>query len=81
VRFVDENDRSYGISSDTATQASLMQQGKISFRTCFKSVMIPASYILKLASKPYSPFHTFKNAVEDWLLRETLGAIGHYTVM
>jgi hypothetical protein len=64
----------------------MIQQGKISFRTCFQAVLIPASYVLFLAGKDYAAAtgpgpKCFRDAFAHWMLCETLNAIGSHTIM
>jgi hypothetical protein len=84
VRFVTDNDPSYG---DNQNRAAMISQGKISFRTCFQTVAIPASHVLFLASSAYPSSGSehepacFRDAFDHWMLCEILGAIGGHTMM
>jgi hypothetical protein len=84
VRLVADNDPSYG---NDQNRTAMIRQGKISFRTCFQTVLIPASYVLVLAGKHYSASATgseptsFRDAFDHWMLCETLNAIASHTIM
>jgi hypothetical protein len=61
----------------------MMRHGKVSFKTCYHTAHIPASYIIQLAAMDYSNDTepgSFRDAVHDWLLCEILNAIGNHTV-
>lgn len=78
VEFVEDNDPSYGTS---AIRTAMIDEGKINFKTCFSKVLIPASYIIRLAIQNSSlDSHIFQRAVDHWLLCEVLNAIGNHTV-
>jgi len=80
VRFVADNDISYGSSQFAA---SMMRHGKVSFKTCYQTAQIPASYVIKLASKDYADDtrpSSFREALHHWFLCEILSAIGNHTV-
>jgi hypothetical protein len=80
VRFVADNDISYGSGQFAA---SMMHLGKVSFKTCYQSAHIPASYVIKLASKDYANDTmpgSFCEALDHWFLCEILSAIGNHTV-
>jgi len=60
--------------------------GKISFRTCFAAVRLPAAYITQLARDTYpsvqpSGPQSFKEAFDFWFLCEVLNAIGGHTML
>lgn len=60
----------------------MIKHGKISFKTCFHQVYIPASYVIMLAKeKIHTPGDTkiFTAAFDMWLLCELLGAIGGHS--
>jgi hypothetical protein len=80
VRFVTDNDPSYG---DSQNWAAMINQGKISFRTCFQTAHIPASHVLFLASRAYPSAEaaSFRDAFDHWMLCEMLSAIGGHTMM
>jgi len=64
--------------AENADQGQLMAlQGRISFRTCSKSVCFPACWILGLAAESdHTPFH---DCFDHWVLTEILEVIrGHY---
>lgn len=64
-------------------RASMLAQGKISFRTCTYHAQIPISYLAALARATYSPEvepHTLLDAIHHWFLVETLGAIGGHSM-
>jgi hypothetical protein len=61
----------------------MAHNGKIGFRTCTQTVLIPTSYIIRLASTLYSAStepHSFSDAIDHWLLCEILNAIGNHTI-
>jgi hypothetical protein len=87
VTFVGPDDLGYEPS--TELRGVMMRQGKISFRTCFRSARIPLSHLVDLCSRSYpakdkggsniEPF-TMQQAIDDWLLVEILNGIGDHTV-
>jgi hypothetical protein len=78
ICFVDNNDSEYA-SSDM--RAGMIESGKINFRTCFSKTLIPATFIIGIASHFSSSGSTdFQNAIDHWLLCEVLNAIGNHTV-
>lgn len=57
-------------------------KGKLSFWTCYHCVLIQASHLISLATYDYpsrSESSTFWEALDPWLLCETLDAIGNHT--
>lgn len=79
IIVVDDDDELY---TDNESQRALaLSLGKISLRTCFRTVRLPGSYILKLAQQSYSAGTeptSFRSAFNNWLLCELLGGIGGY---
>jgi hypothetical protein len=62
---------------------AMLREGKVCFRTCFQRVLIPASYVIMLATKAYSTTNeprSFREAFDHWLLCEILNAIGNHTI-
>lgn len=64
----------------------MLAAGKISFRTCSRSVRLPGSYILGLAQASYSLSvsgepRTFVEAFDHWFLCEILTAIGGHSML
>lgn len=61
----------------------MMQQGKISFRTCLRTASIPYTYLLSLATAEYPSEKgpSFDVAFQHWFLCECLGAIGGHTFL
>lgn len=68
----------------------MLRNKKICFRTCFRAVYIPISFVDEMAAADYTvdpndgSTHrpaSFRQAFEHWLLCEILGAIGGHTVM
>ena len=62
----------------------LASQGTLSYRTCVRCVLIPASYILTLVNNDYdlqTEPRTFPNAVDHWLLVQILSVIGFHTTL
>jgi hypothetical protein len=60
----------------------MFRQGKLCFRTCFQRVLIPASYVIRLATAAYSTItepRSFCDAFDHWLLCKILNAIGNHT--
>ncbi|KAJ7667002.1 hypothetical protein DFH06DRAFT_1185214 [Mycena polygramma] len=86
VSWVGPNDAGYDPSA--AQRATMMDEGKIAFRTCFRTARIPVIYLIELGRRSYpaqdkegnsiEPF-TLHQAVEHWLLVEILGGIGDHT--
>ena len=72
----------YGQDEDI--HAMLAQQGKIYFRTYIQHVIIPASYVIKLANTAYTADgaepSSFRAALDHWLLCEVLDTIGNHTI-
>jgi hypothetical protein len=70
---------------DERIRAVMAQQGKICFRTCVQRVIIPASYVIKLANTAYTADgaepSSFRTALDHWLLCEVLDAIGNHTIV
>ncbi|KAJ3503361.1 hypothetical protein NLJ89_g8472 [Agrocybe chaxingu] len=63
---------------------AMMQEGKLSFKTCFKQVRFPLPYIAKLAAADYSPEvepASFQMAFNHWVLCEVLNGIGDHTMI
>ncbi len=74
----------YGLTS--ARHAAFVSEGKICFRTCFRSAFIPASYVVKLAEQNYEDVtqgqpSSFTDAFEYWILTEILCSIGGHTIL
>ena len=65
----------------------MLAAGKISFRTCPRSVHLPGSYILGLAQASYPALsvsgepRTFAEAFDHWFLCEILAAIGGHSML
>lgn len=81
VFLCDDNDNSYAESS---SRQAMMQEGKISFRTCFGEARVPASYLVRLGEKEYqaeSEPASLKAALHHWLLVECINAIGGHSMM
>ncbi|EPQ49961.1 hypothetical protein GLOTRDRAFT_123678 [Gloeophyllum trabeum ATCC 11539] len=80
ISVVTDDDVNYA----QGNQDWMAREGKISFRTCFRQVRMPASYIIQLATAVYDGTtepRDFMSAIEDWLLTETLNAIGGHSFM
>ncbi|KAJ7650550.1 hypothetical protein FB45DRAFT_730675, partial [Roridomyces roridus] len=88
VHWVGPNDTAY--YDDPIARARFMQYGQIAFRTCFKTVRIPAMHLIHLCNSSYpahddegnevEPF-TRDQAIEHWLMMQFAGAIGGATYM
>ena len=66
--------------AENGVQGELMAlQGRISFRTCSKSVRFPARWILGLAAE--SDHIPFQNRFDHWVLTEILEAIGGHSIL
>ena len=69
---------------DAHLHSVMARQGKICFRTCAQCVIIPASYIVKLANTAYTSDgaepSSFCAALDHWLLCEFLDAIRNHTI-
>ncbi|KAF8157478.1 hypothetical protein K438DRAFT_2074346 [Mycena galopus ATCC 62051] len=88
VHFVGPDDEGY--HNDEATRRSLMKQGVIAFRACFRTVRIPIIFLAELCSRSYPaqdeggndiwPF-TVEQAIENWLFLQTLNGIGAHTIL
>lgn len=79
--LVDDDDDGY---ADSRRRSAMIAQGKISFRTCIKDARLPASHLIRLAQVTYVPSkepHSFMDAVNHWLLVETLTAIGSHSMV
>ena len=63
----------------------MLAEGKISFRTCTRSVKLPGSHILRLARRAYSLSSeepkTFAQAFDHWFLCEILAGIGGHSML
>lgn len=70
-------------TGDPRTRDVMIRQGKISFRTCFRSASIPYTFLLALASDTYPSERgvTFDAAFEHWFLTECLSVIGGHTML
>jgi hypothetical protein len=79
VSFVDDDNPLYAAQN---LRAAMIAEGKVSLKTCFCKVLIPASHIVRLAlrASPHVDVSVFRNAVNHWLLCELLNAIGNHTV-
>ena len=63
---------------------ALANMGTVSFRTCFRSVRFPASYLVQLATARYNPGSepaSFIDAYHSWLLIEILNSIGNHSIV
>jgi hypothetical protein len=61
----------------------MIRNGKVSFKTCYQTALIPASYVIHLASEDYANDTepgSFREALHHWFLCEILNAIGNHTV-
>ena len=62
----------------------MASKGKFSYATCFQSVYIPISYVLRLAKATYpdpsGEPESFVEAVQHWILCEILNAIGAHMI-
>ena len=76
---VSDTDRQY--VNQEADRAPALEAGKLSFRTCFGTVRLPGSYLIRLAKEEY-PSATepisFKLAFENWLLCELLEGVNNH---
>ena len=63
----------------------LASRGKITFRTYFQKALLPLSYVLTLASAAYpapgGEPKTFRDAVDHWLMIESLNDIGNHFML
>jgi hypothetical protein len=65
----------------------MLAAGKISFRTCSRTVRLPGSYILELAQASYPVLsvsggpRTFTEAFDHWFLCEILAALGGHSML
>ena len=85
IAITPEDDPLY---ADNRNREVMLTEGRICFRTCLKSVRIPASYIIKLASTSYLPNspasgkpQDFITAFHHWIFIETLAAIGGHSLI
>ena len=71
--------------SDPQYRTIMLAAGKISFRTCPRTVKMPGSYILKLARYAYPSSsgepQTFAQAFDHWFLCEILSGIGGHSML
>ena len=75
-----DNDSDYSPYSHRTAMANM---GTLSFRTCFRTVRFPASYLVQLATAHYSPGSepaSFIDAYHSWLLIEILSSIGNHSM-
>ncbi|KAJ7323309.1 hypothetical protein DFH08DRAFT_711904, partial [Mycena albidolilacea] len=81
VHFILPDDAFY--SDNSASSASNMRQGLISFRTCSRCARIPMSTLLDLhfVTYPTADAATFEQAVDNWFLLQTLNAIGKVSML
>ncbi|KAJ7145453.1 hypothetical protein C8R46DRAFT_1045410 [Mycena filopes] len=79
VHFVLPRDSNYTDSSDPDVSASHMRQGTISFRSCLRVARIPMVKLVELF-KTEAPAD-FENAVDSWLLLQTLNGIGKVSML
>ncbi|KAJ3823145.1 hypothetical protein F5880DRAFT_1482781, partial [Lentinula raphanica] len=64
--------------------ARLLNHGTISFKTCTRTMQIPASYLLKLLTASYdsrSEPRNVKDSIFQWFLVQILSGIGSYNVI
>ncbi|KAJ3859235.1 hypothetical protein EV359DRAFT_68337 [Lentinula novae-zelandiae] len=65
-------------------QNAYLSLGTCAFKTCTRSIKIPASFLIKLIRASYDPHSECKDArtaVHHWLLVEMLDAVGSYTTV
>ncbi|KAH9950526.1 hypothetical protein B0H21DRAFT_686429, partial [Amylocystis lapponica] len=80
VKFVDNDNPQYCENADL--RDIMIGEGKLSFHTCYRTVLIPLSYIADISEKSISEDNgQFHRAVSHWLLCEILGAIGSHTIL
>ncbi|KAF8230858.1 hypothetical protein L208DRAFT_1473398, partial [Tricholoma matsutake] len=63
---------------------TMLENGKICFRTCLKEARLPLSWLVKLACHRYSGDvepSSFHAAVHHWLLCECINAIGSHSIL
>ncbi|KAJ3964445.1 hypothetical protein EV361DRAFT_978731, partial [Lentinula raphanica] len=80
-----EDDNEFYISPRTQMEQrdEYISLGTCSFKTCTRSLRIPASYLIKLLHASYNPFSEYdsaKTAIHHWLLVQMLDAIESYTI-
>jgi len=85
---VEDDDESYMRLSDDPVLAADRRQhilsGSCAFKTCSRSLRIPASYFISLLRATYDPSTELKDArtaVHHWLLVQILDAIGNYNTL
>lgn len=61
----------------------MMQQGKVSFRTCFRTALIPYKHLISLATAVYPSEQgmSFDIAFHHWFLIECLSAVGGHSIL
>lgn len=64
----------------------MASMGTLSFRTCFRAVRFPASYLVQLATAHYTGIPgsepaSFIDAYHSWFLIEILSAIGNHSMV
>ncbi|KAH9929367.1 uncharacterized protein B0H18DRAFT_953554 [Fomitopsis serialis] len=86
VWIVGDTDSQYYCSN--AIRQHCIDEGRISWRTCFREAAIPASYFHRLAELSYGPDTaaagmpgSLRAAIQNWLLLEILGSIGGHTFL
>ncbi|KAJ3902275.1 hypothetical protein F5879DRAFT_1044026 [Lentinula edodes] len=85
IQLVEDNDPFYLPSRiGRELQDAYLSSGTCAFKTCTRSIKIPASFLIKLIRASYDPHSECKDArtaVHHWLLVEMLDAIGSYTTV
>ncbi|KAH9918518.1 hypothetical protein B0H21DRAFT_827558 [Amylocystis lapponica] len=80
VKFVDNDNPQY--CENANLRDIMIGEGKLSFHTCYRTVLIPLSYIADISEKSISEDNgQFHCAVSHWLLCEILGVIGSHTIL
>ncbi|KAK7439179.1 hypothetical protein VKT23_017669 [Stygiomarasmius scandens] len=85
IYFVDDEDTNYMDSHHNhpshALRCVLLDEGKISLRTCSGAVRIPATYMKKLVEECKTKNEPYLPRLHHWLLCELLNRIGKHSMM
>ncbi|KAK7463010.1 hypothetical protein VKT23_007592 [Stygiomarasmius scandens] len=86
VVLADDSDEDYMDGTSTNDEharlrRAMLDEGKMSFRTCAAVVRIPASYLEKLVRKCKSEGVPILPRVHHWLLSECLNAVGKHSMV
>ncbi|KAJ3755012.1 hypothetical protein EV360DRAFT_50558, partial [Lentinula raphanica] len=84
VSLVADNDpQYYRVFDDPHGEEAMpfVNNGTCCFKTCVRSMLIPASYFLRLLQAPSNNPQMIMDSISSWLLLEILNGIGNYNIM